>query len=74
MLDVEEGRKLSQAVCVTCHLYPEPDVLDKVTWAMSCLPSMGEWLGMTDEPISERGLHPRVVEKGLFPSVPVLAP
>src|SRR5437868_6336553 len=40
------GRELAQKFCATCHLFPEPDLLDKATWKNGALPLMRSRLGI----------------------------
>jgi hypothetical protein len=42
---VEEGYHLAQTYCKSCHQFPEPALLNKVTWANHILPKMGEFIG-----------------------------
>lgn len=44
--NVAEGKKLSKKYCVTCHTYPNPDLLDKKTWVSETLPNMGPRFGI----------------------------
>lgn len=71
-LSNEEGETLARAICATCHLFPEPKVLDKVTWGMACLPLMGERLGFHEMPFEERALPDHLKELNLFPESPVI--
>lgn len=48
-----QGKELALTYCQSCHLYPEPSLLDKKTWANSVLPNMGLRLG-----IKEAGKNP----------------
>lgn len=41
-----EGEKLAQTHCGSCHLYPEPNLLDKTTWKNNILPEMATQLGL----------------------------
>jgi hypothetical protein len=41
------GRIAAQSFCQTCHLLPEPDMLDKKTWRDELLPKMRYFTGMT---------------------------
>jgi hypothetical protein len=43
-----EGRevRLAKQYCSSCHLFPEPGLLDKKTWMNSVLPRMGVQLGL----------------------------
>jgi len=40
-----DGESLAKVHCSTCHLYPEPDLLDKYTWSNFVLIRMGAFLG-----------------------------
>ncbi|WP_419212921.1 FG-GAP repeat domain-containing protein [Maribacter sp. X9] len=42
----ERGKELASIYCVTCHLLPDPQSLDKTTWKNSILPNMGRRLGL----------------------------
>lgn len=41
-----EGEKLAQTYCASCHLFPEPSLLDKTTWKNNVLPIMAQQLGL----------------------------
>ncbi|WP_394991901.1 FG-GAP repeat domain-containing protein [Emticicia sp.] len=41
-----EGEKLAQTYCGSCHLFPEPTLLDKSTWEKNILPIMAQQLGL----------------------------
>jgi hypothetical protein len=43
--NIQQGFQLAQKNCSSCHLLPEPGLLNKVTWAQHVLPKMGELLG-----------------------------
>ena len=40
------GEELARIYCATCHIFPEPALLDKATWKQSVLPNMGWRLGI----------------------------
>lgn len=40
------GEELAKTYCGSCHLYPEPALLDKKTWQNGVLPKMAYRLGM----------------------------
>jgi FG-GAP-like repeat len=42
------GQQLALKYCQNCHLFPEPDLLDKKTWTTSVLPNMGLRLGIRE--------------------------
>jgi hypothetical protein len=41
-----EGEVLAKTYCGSCHLFPEPDLLDKFTWEKKILPNMATQLGL----------------------------
>jgi hypothetical protein len=43
--NIQEGRQLAKKYCTSCHLLPQPESLNKITWAEHVLPKMGEMLG-----------------------------
>lgn len=42
------GKQLALQYCQSCHIFPEPDLLDKKTWLKNVLPNMGMRLGLRD--------------------------
>ena len=47
------GEALAKKYCSSCHLFPEPGELDKITWEQKVLPVMGKLMG-----VSQLGRHP----------------
>ncbi len=45
--NITAGEKLARQVCTTCHLFSEPQVLDKKTWQEQVLPRMETFLGVS---------------------------
>ena len=45
-LTVQNGEALAKLYCASCHLFPEPDLLDKLTWKDKVLPNMGWRMGI----------------------------
>ncbi|MGZ5135711.1 MAG: FG-GAP repeat domain-containing protein, partial [Flavitalea sp.] len=43
--NIQEGRQLAKTYCGSCHLLPEPESLNKLTWAEHVLPKMAGMLG-----------------------------
>jgi hypothetical protein len=43
---VLSGKQLASQYCSSCHLFPEPALLDKRTWVNSVLPNMGYRMGI----------------------------
>ena len=46
-LSVARGAQLARTYCTTCHLFPEPDAVDRATWFEQILPRMKYRLGFT---------------------------
>lgn len=40
------GEQLANGYCAACHIKPEPDVLDKITWETKVLPDMRKRMGL----------------------------
>ena len=40
------GEQLANAYCASCHLKPEPEILDKATWEQKVLPDMRKRMGL----------------------------
>ena len=40
------GERLAEAYCGSCHLKPEPDILDRITWEAKVLPDMRKRMGL----------------------------
>src|SRR5947208_11683008 len=45
--ELRRGEQLARQYCQNCHLFPEPDLLDKATWEKGALPLMSKWLGIS---------------------------
>ncbi len=67
------GEKIARAVCGSCHLFPEPGLLDRVTWGMVVLPGMESWLGMAEPDFASRPGGDRVKAAKIFPDSPVMS-
>jgi hypothetical protein len=75
--EASSGKMLALKYCQLCHLYPDPSLLDKNTWATGVLPNMGWRLG-----IREKGIDPYAdmlpEEKGIiqpwnvYPDKPII--
>ncbi len=72
-------QELAQAYCSSCHLFPEPSVLDKASWENYILPRMGYRLGIYPpgfdrSSLLEEGLAGQIVEAAkIYPETPVLS-
>lgn len=71
------GEQLAKIYCATCHLFPEPALLDKPTWKERVLPNMGWRLGIRklgDDPYAEIEKDEAQLVKALniYPNKPVV--
>ncbi|GAB4022880.1 VCBS repeat-containing protein [Spirosoma migulaei] len=71
------GRQLAVRYCSSCHLFPEPELLDKKTWVTGVLPNMGMRLGIK-QPGQDtlRALSPEeekaISQLNIYPETPAL--
>lgn len=66
------GSELAHTVCAACHLFPEPDLLDKKTWREQTLPRMQIRLGLSPQSIERHKDSALLKATGLFPEKPML--
>jgi hypothetical protein len=71
---IKRGDALAQRYCQSCHLLPDPSLLDAKTWKEGALPYMGPNLGLFefgfDQYPSMRG--DRFLDKNYYPSQPMV--
>ncbi len=76
--DLDEGEALARVYCVSCHIYPDPERLDRSTWENYVLPRMGYLYGIYETPEERRQLFEEgiggqaVVQENVFPAKPKL--
>jgi hypothetical protein len=73
------GEQLAKTYCGSCHLFPEPGLLDKTTWKDRVLPNMGWRLGIRkagDNPYAdmEKDEAQLIKKVNVFPDKPLLSP
>ncbi len=76
--ELDPGETLAKRYCTSCHLFPEPGLLDKNTWTEHALPAMAHRLGIypdrSRESLLEKGIGRRIVEQAkVFPAVPTIS-
>ncbi len=75
----KNGKELSEIYCGGCHVYPEPNLLDKKTWIDKLLPNMGARLGIKTpdyDPYKDLNQFDVMLIEGLntYPSTPKIHP
>src|SRR5205807_1801378 len=72
-VDANRGRTLAVQYCSVCHVFPEPDLLDKKTWREQTLRRMKIRMGLSPGEIDR---HPEAIllkASGIFPTAPMLS-
>src|SRR5689334_3928702 len=49
----QKDERIARNACASCHLFPEPDLLDKKTWERSIFPQMAFRMGVDYAALSE---------------------
>lgn len=71
--ETHPGPLLSHQYCSACHLYPEPELLDKRTWANQVFRKMAPFLGVAQIHHENRPDGAQLKESTLFPPTPILS-
>lgn len=73
-LTIEKGKMLAAAHCQSCHLLPDPSLLDKKTWQNLVLPLMGPRLGIFefDGKIYKSKKDDKNLPKNFYPTQPLI--
>ena len=71
---ISRGEALAVKYCQSCHLLPDPNLLDAKTWEEGVLPVMGPYLGIFSHyfqkyPNAKRDLN---LDSNFYPSKPLL--
>ncbi len=68
------GREVARAVCVLCHLFPEPAMLDKTAWGLEVLPNMMFWVGGAPFDYENHPGGELVRQAAIMPPAPLIIP
>lgn len=68
------GQTLAKVFCSTCHIFPEPDLLDKKTWRQQALRRMRIRMGLSPLEIENHPESKLLKATGIFPTSPMLSP
>lgn len=71
--DDAKGERLAKTYCGSCHLFPDPSLLDKKIWKETVIPQMAFRMGFVDIPIMTK-LPPDDLQKVIvsLPSAPMV--
>lgn len=62
------GEGIARQVCQSCHLFPEPELLDKATWRDGALPHMAPFLGIKPKNLSRLREADELRAAGVYPT------
>jgi FG-GAP-like repeat len=73
---IEEGERLAKKYCQSCHLLPDPAMLDANTWEEGALPAMGPMLGIFKHRYQTypSGKRDSNLDSNFYPAKPLLTP
>jgi len=70
---IKKGRELATVYCQSCHLLPDPSLLDTKTWDNWVLPNMGPRLGIFEFNNKKYPTNNDVLlSRDFYPSVPII--
>lgn len=69
----EAGRKLAELHCAACHLFPNPDLLDRKTWKEQTLPRMAFRMGLSPATFDRYPDAKFIKATGVIPSAPMIS-
>lgn len=69
----QSGRELAQIYCSACHLFPEPNLLDKQTWLNGALRRMAPLLGVGKINLEKNPDRALLEAAGIFPKTPLIS-
>lgn len=73
--NIRKGKVLAANYCQSCHMLPDPSLLDATNWENGVLPEMGPRLGIFNHGFKEYPTsHDMNLPKNFYPSTPVLKP
>jgi hypothetical protein len=67
------GEESARRYCQSCHLFPEPALLDKASWTNGVLPDMAAWLGLKPPELERLPNGEIVPDANVFPPTPLLS-
>ena len=70
---IGRGRKAAHIYCQSCHLFPEPDLLDKKTWIEQTLPRMKIRVGLSPAELERQSEAALIKATGIIPEKPLLS-
>ncbi len=74
--NIREGETLAKQHCQSCHLLPDPSMLDAKTWEEGALPAMGPFLGIFKHQFQNypNGRSDKDLDTNFYPKKPIVTP
>lgn len=69
-----DGERLARVVCSGCHLFPDPNLLDRATWIDQVLPRMETRLGVSPPDYSGSPEGELLRQLEIYPKEPLIPP
>jgi hypothetical protein len=75
-INIEKGEALAQKHCQSCHMLPDPSLLDAKSWDEGVLPNMGPLMGIFRHQFRQypSGRNDRFLDSGFYPEQPLVTP
>ncbi len=75
-IDIEKGEALAQKHCQSCHMLPDPSLLDAHSWDEGVLPNMGPLFGIFSHQYQQypSGKNDRYLDSNFYPKQALLSP
>jgi hypothetical protein len=72
---IEKGEALAQKHCQSCHMLPDPSLLDAKSWDEGVLPNMGPLLGIFRHQFQQypSGKNDKLLDSNFYPKKPQLS-
>ena len=71
-VDLARAEALARQYCITCHLFPKPDLLDKKTWTSQVMPRMAIRMGLSPESVNKHPEAEALWKSGRFTRQPLI--
>ncbi len=63
---------IARAACSTCHLFPDPRLLDKTIWPVHIFPKMRLYMGLDKVDVKASKDAQELMKAGFFPAAPLI--
>ena len=68
----QKDERLAKQYCASCHIFPDPGLLDKKSWEMNVLPQMSFRMGIDYTPLSSMAFDEQTEVMRILPGQPMV--